>query len=187
MDQTTYLERFKQVTEYMTGLTKAKNSDYAGPGNPFQNFNLIEIITSGRVSTSAGILVRMTDKLQRFANLLAKPPAVVGEAIEDTLLDLAVYSIIEYLWLTSGKAELSLPGLDARVPEGPPEQDPQTVQDFANDVEVAASYPMDASANTADDAYQELAEKVEKYGPASLTPSENLLLKMLISARLGAE
>ena len=178
MDQQTYLERFKQVTQYMNDLTAKKNADYAGPGNPFQNFNLIEIITSGRVSTSAGILVRMTDKLQRFANLLAKPPAVVGEAIEDTLLDLAVYSIIEYLWLTSGKEELPLPGATT-------EQDPIVEQNFNNDVEVAESYPMGASPNTADDAYRELTEKVEKYGAASLTPSENLLLKMLISAKLG--
>ena len=180
MDQNTYLERFRQVTEYMNGLTAKKNADYAGPGNPFQNFNLIEIITSGRVSTSAGILVRMTDKLQRFANLLAKPPAVVSEAIEDTLLDLAVYSIIEYLWLTSSKSELPLPGVTQP-------QDQITEENFNNDVEVAASYPMEASPNTAEDAYRELAEKVENQGAQSLTPSENLLLKMLISAKLGVE
>ena len=156
MDQNTYLERFRQVTDYMNDLTARKNADYAGPGNPFQNFNLIEIITSGRISTSAGILVRLTDKLQRFANLLAKPPAVVEEAIEDTLLDLAVYSIIEYLWLTSGKAELPLPGTTPVA-----DADPTTAETFAQNAEVAESYPANASPNTAEDAYRELAEKVE--------------------------
>jgi hypothetical protein len=179
MDQKTHLARYRQVTEFLNELTAKKGADYAGPDNPFQNFTLIEIITSGRVSTSAGLLVRMTDKLQRFANLLAKPPAVTDESIDDTLLDLAGYSILAYLWRNAANAELALPGVPHPVDE-------TIQQDFDNDVEVAASYPMDASPNTAEDAYRELAEKVEKYGPAALTPSENLLLKMIISAKLGA-
>jgi len=183
MDQNTYLERFRQVTEYMNGLTARKNADYAGPGNPFQNFNLIEIITSGRVSTSAGILVRLTDKLQRFANLLAKPPAVVGEAIEDTLLDLAVYAIIEYLWLTSTKTELPLPETtnDAETAA----QQEVTQQDFNNDVEAAQSYPTNASPNTAEDTYRELAGKVER--GESLTFLERVQLVSLAKAKLGLE
>ena len=183
MDQKTHLARYRQVTEFLNELTAKKGADYAGPDNPFQNFTLIEIITSGRVSTSAGLLVRMTDKLQRFANLLAKPPAVTDESIDDTLLDLAGYSILAYLWRNAAKLELELPGVRPAEDEEPTTED----ENFNQEQEVAASYPQDASPNTAEDAYRELAEKVEKFGPAALTPSENLLLKMIISAKLGAE
>ena len=187
MDQNTYLERFRQVTDYMNDLTARKNRDYAGEANPFQNFNLIEVVTAGRVSTSAGLLVRMADKLQRFANLLAKPPAVADEAIEDTLMDLAVYSIIEYLWLTSRKDTLPLPGIPTGSIEDGALRDTADEEKAAEarDIEAATSYPIGASPNTEQDAYEALADKVEKYGPAALSPSENLLLKMLISARLG--
>lgn len=183
MDQKTHLARYRQVTEFLNELTAKKGADYAGPDNPFQNFTLIEIITSGRVSTSAGLLVRMTDKLQRFANLLAKPPAVTDESIDDTLLDLAGYSILAYLWRNAGKSELPI---SVGTTGGQAEESDQQEENFNQEQEVSASYPADASPNTAEDAYAELAEKVEKYGPAALTPSENLLLKMLISAKLGA-
>ncbi len=173
MTQEKYLERFNQVTEYLNTLTARKNSDYAGENNAFQNFNLIEILTSGKISTSAGILVRITDKVQRIANLLAKPPAVVEEAIEDSLLDLAVYSIIEYLWLTSGKEVLPLPGNSTVA------QEPIAAQEEP----VYEELPDGVSANTMDEAFTLLSGKVEKSGAASLTPSENFFLKMIISAK----
>jgi hypothetical protein len=41
----------------------------------------------------------MTDKLQRIANLLSKPADVASESILDSTLDLAVYSVILYIYL----------------------------------------------------------------------------------------
>ena len=45
-------------------------------------------------SVEEGILVRMTDKINRIATLIYQDNAVKDEKIQDTLLDLAVYSII---------------------------------------------------------------------------------------------
>ncbi len=174
MTQEKYLERFKEVTEYLTKLTESKNSDYAGAGNAFQNFNLIEIITSGRISTTAGILVRITDKVQRVANLLAKPPSVVGEAIEDSLLDLAVYSIIEFIWLTANKETLPLPEIKA----------PSTIPYLKDEKVVEEVYeelPEGASPNTMDEAFEALSKKLLE--GKTLTPWESLSMKMIIQAK----
>jgi hypothetical protein len=161
MTQETYLNRFTQVAQYMVGLTQAKNADYAGHIDAFKNFQLIEILTEGRVSTAAGILVRLTDKLQRVANLLARPAQVMDERIEDTLLDNAVYSIILYLWLTKDQAELKLAGtMPVATQTGPPEL-PQ----------------MEA------DPFEALKAKVD--AGISLTPIERLQLLELCKERLG--
>jgi len=177
MNQQTHLARYRQVTEFLNELTAKKGADYAGPDNPFQNFTLIEIITSGKISTSAGLLVRLTDKLQRFANLLSRPPQVVGEAIDDTLLDLAGYAILAYLWLNVAKNELAFPGA-APVVETPEE-------DLANAKEVADFNPPEASTNTEDDAYRLLAAKVEN--GETLTIIERVQLISLAKAKLGID
>lgn len=171
MTQEQYLNRFTQVASYMIGLTTKKNHDYAGSEDAFKNFQLIETLTSGRISTAAGILVRLTDKLQRCANLLARPPQVVAESIEDTLLDNAVYSIIMYLWLTRDKKELSFPGQEDKV--------------MAE--EVAASIPEGASPNTAEDAYEDMVSRVVAAGNNVnvLSPTERKYLAMLIEMKLG--
>lgn len=119
MNQADYLEAFKQECHEEMALTSAKNKDYAGQENAFANFELIEILTAGRITTEDGILVRMTDKLKRVANLLERPAAVKDEKITDTLRDLSVYAKILKIRL-DGKplkaAELkdnsALPGKD---------------------------------------------------------------------------
>jgi hypothetical protein len=171
MTQEQYLNRFTQVASYMIGLTSKKNADYAGSEDAFKNFQLIETETSGRISTAAGILVRLTDKLQRFANLLARPAKVADESIEDTLLDNAVYSIIMYLWLTRDKKELTFPGQE----------------DKAMAEEVAASIPEGASLNTEEDAYDALVNRVVEAGNnvMVLSPTERKYLAMLIEMKLG--
>lgn len=76
-------------------LTTKKNSNYAGGGpedNALKNFDMIEIITSGKVSREIGMLVRMTDKLARLGTLLAGGADAVGESVEDSLEDLANYA-----------------------------------------------------------------------------------------------
>ncbi len=100
MEQTKYLDRYKTICEYEIENTRRKGSDYAGADDVFRNFELIEILTAGRISAAAGILVRMTDKLQRIANLLSRPAQVADESILDTLVDLSSYSKILYLYLT---------------------------------------------------------------------------------------
>lgn len=102
LTQEQFLTRMEE--EYMknVAISRAKNSDYAGSEDPFKNFRLIESLSGGRISAADGILVRLTDKLQRVANLLAVPNMegkVKDEKIGDTLADTANYSIILKLLL----------------------------------------------------------------------------------------
>lgn len=83
----------------MIQLTKRKNHDYAGDVDAFQNFKMCEAL--GLCSTEKGMVVRMSDKLQRISNLLDRPNAVADEKVTDTLMDLAVYAIIALLYLQS--------------------------------------------------------------------------------------
>lgn len=95
--QEVYLQRFKEILDEMYKTTERKNTDYAGTKDAFKNFKLCEDLNLTTVEK--GILVRMSDKFQRIANLVETSPKVTSEAISDTLLDLAVYSIILRIWL----------------------------------------------------------------------------------------
>jgi hypothetical protein len=97
MTREDYLKEFQKVTSDMLALTKKKNADYAGESNPFANFQLIEKL--GAASTEQGFVVRMSDKLQRISNLISRPNQVADEKIEDTLLDLSIYSILFLIFL----------------------------------------------------------------------------------------
>lgn len=102
MTQQQYLEQFDNLLSQMHLITKAKNSDYASSEDAFKNFNLCESL--GIAPTSSGILVRMTDKLQRAANLLNREALVTDEKITDTLIDLAVYSLILIIYIQNNES-----------------------------------------------------------------------------------
>lgn len=172
MNFETYLNKFTELQQYKIGVTQRKGRDYAGLNDPFKNFKLIEVLTEGKISAAAGILVRLTDKLQRVANLLARPAAVADEKITDTLVDLANYSDILFLLLTENMPELPLPK-------------PVDTLAVAQQAEVSASIPEGASPNTAEDAYEILVKRVEEGGIMSLDPTERSYLKMLIEMKLG--
>ena len=80
-------------------IVKRKNSDYADGQDPFQNFRMVE--NMGLCSVEAGILVRMSDKMQRIANLLSREAMVKDESILDTLSDLRNYANILQVYLES--------------------------------------------------------------------------------------
>jgi hypothetical protein len=93
MDQMAYLAEFEAITKEMLETTRRKNSDYASAEDAFKNFRLTEQL--GLTSIEVGILVRISDKLTRISNLVdGSQPHVKDEAIEDTVQDMAVYSII---------------------------------------------------------------------------------------------
>lgn len=92
-----YLEEFEKITTEMVELTRRKNADYANSEDAFQNFQLIEAL--GAASTEQGFVVRMSDKLQRIANLISREAQVQDEKIEDTLKDLSIYSILFLIYL----------------------------------------------------------------------------------------
>lgn len=92
MKQSVYLEEFKNTIAQMLDITTKKGKDYADAEDTFRNFRQCEIL--GLCKAEKGILVRMSDKMTRIANLLDHDANVADEKIEDTLIDLAVYSII---------------------------------------------------------------------------------------------
>lgn len=83
---------FKAITEHMADTYERKNHDY---GNSFDEsldeFGLIAAV------------VRMEDKMNRIKSLTRKEAKVKDESIKDTLLDLANYSIMTYMWLNNQK------------------------------------------------------------------------------------
>jgi hypothetical protein len=76
---------FKLVTDLMCSTYKAKNSDY---GSSFSK--------TRKEFGNAAILIRLTDKLERLKTLMSgNEQQVKDESINDTLLDLANYAVME--------------------------------------------------------------------------------------------
>ncbi len=104
MNKKQYLEFFDKFVEDMKALTRAKNSDYCGTNpSPFSNFERVNQM--GICSTEQGFLTRMTDKFCRVNSYVQKGGelSVKSEGVRDTLMDLAVYSILLAAYLESQK------------------------------------------------------------------------------------
>lgn len=96
-----FIEAFETTLKNMFNIIQAKNHDYGGATDPFNNFRMVEKLNITDLET--GILVRMSDKMARISTLLKSPAKVVDEKLEDTLLDLANYAIILKLYLQQKK------------------------------------------------------------------------------------
>lgn len=84
--------RFKKITKEMVNLYSRKNTDYGGSFDESLDED--------------GLLVakiRMKDKLNRFSQLIDNDILVASESIEDTLIDLANYSIMTLMWINDEK------------------------------------------------------------------------------------
>lgn len=115
MNRQQLIQFFEETTRKMVEVCKAKNADYAGGAgdqDAFANFSRIESL--GIASTEQGFLTRMTDKLMRINSLTKKNAQVKAETIEDTLLDLANYSILFAAYLKSKSLQEKQP---AEMPE----------------------------------------------------------------------
>jgi hypothetical protein len=80
------------LTTLLEDTFEKKNDDYSH--GSFDNFRLCE---RWGIPALDGVLVRMSDKLQRAGVLLRKEPSVTNESLRDTLLDLANYALIAVL------------------------------------------------------------------------------------------
>lgn len=79
---------FKDVLDKMYEIYEKKNADYGNSfSKTFEEFGL----------TSAA--VRINDKNERFKKLIKQEAQVQDESIEDTLLDLANYSVLTLMEL----------------------------------------------------------------------------------------
>lgn len=83
---------FRQVAEQIADLYEAKNSDY---GDTFSK----TMDKFGLVAADC----RLCDKFGRFENIVlsGKDISVTGESLQDTLKDLAAYSIMTVCWMLS--------------------------------------------------------------------------------------
>lgn len=93
------VQKFEQITDEMFDLYKRKNADYGNSvAKTFDEYGLVSF------------LVRIEDKLNRVSTLTKKSSTeqqVKDEKIEDTLLDLANYSIMALIELDRVKSELT--------------------------------------------------------------------------------
>lgn len=88
--------KFMKLIEEIVQIHETKNADYATTQDPLSNFKMCEVFA---VPAWKGCLVRLSDKWSRITQLATKPPAVKGETLRDTLIDLANYSLICILLL----------------------------------------------------------------------------------------
>lgn len=113
MTREEYLNYHRQFCDRMVALTQKKNADYSGGSvtqDPFANFSEVEML--GIASTEQGFLTRMNDKFARIRSFVKKGVLMVSdESVEDTLMDLANYSILMagYIKAKRDANQLSLP------------------------------------------------------------------------------
>jgi hypothetical protein len=87
--------RFYALIEEISQLHSDKNFDYASRQNPLANF---EECRGFGVEPHVGVFVRMSDKWSRLKQLIGgKSPK--NESVRDTLIDLAVYALINVILL----------------------------------------------------------------------------------------
>lgn len=81
------VEMHRDIVENMNKVYKSKNEDY---GDSFDK----SLDKFGLLSS----LIRLTDKMNRFEQLIDNESKVNDESIEDTLLDMANYAIMTVMW-----------------------------------------------------------------------------------------
>ena len=88
-------ELFKKITEDMYELFKRKNTDYGNSAHKtYEEFGL------------TSFLVRLSDKLNRAITLNKQDAMVQDEKIEDTLIDMANYSILALIEMKKEKEHM---------------------------------------------------------------------------------
>ena len=97
-NQEDFITRLEQLYKNNVDISRRKNADYASDNDPFANFRACETLG---IKAEIGILVRMTDKLSRVSNIIAKDgdTQVKDESILDTLSDLANYAMILRMYI----------------------------------------------------------------------------------------
>ena len=96
VENLTYPEAFKRITDSMVDLFTKKNSDY---GSSFAS-------TWQKLGPISGI-TRIADKFNRLCNLITNPNGqqIKTESVEDTLLDLANYAVLALIEFKKSSGE----------------------------------------------------------------------------------
>jgi hypothetical protein len=91
--------RFYSLLEEIAELHSRKNHDYSKQNEPLSNFHRSQELG---VEPWRGVLIRMSDKWSRIEQLsCGKTPK--NESMRDSLIDLAVYALIDVLLLEDAK------------------------------------------------------------------------------------
>jgi hypothetical protein len=100
------LEYHDELCDDAVDLMRRKNNDYAGASwkSPFKNFLHAE--TLGLCAAEQGMVVRLSDKLQRLAHFVSgQEMKVSDESLRDTLLDIVNYTVLIGAYLQSKKQD----------------------------------------------------------------------------------
>lgn len=98
-----FLKAIEKTYADGVNIIKAKNKDYSTATNPFRNFEYASYVN---VSVEDAIMVRISDKIARIANLMHQDGrAVMDERIEDTILDCINYLAILKTYLDDQNAK----------------------------------------------------------------------------------
>lgn len=81
----------KSILDNMQKVYEAKDNDYSSTGLPMGNLRKCE---DAGIEAWRGCLVRMGDKISRLENFIKSREYMVDEKAEDTIIDLANYSIL---------------------------------------------------------------------------------------------
>lgn len=81
----------KSILDNMQKVYEAKDNDYSSTGLPMGNLRKCE---DAGIEAWRGCLVRMGDKISRLENFIKSQEYMVDEKAEDTIIDLANYSIL---------------------------------------------------------------------------------------------
>ena len=93
--------KFVELLDEILALHDAKNHDYANDADPLSNFRQSEQFG---VPAFQGVMVRLSDKWSRACQLVGgKSPK--NESLRDTLVDMAVYSLIAVILHDEGRAK----------------------------------------------------------------------------------
>jgi hypothetical protein len=96
-------QRFHDVLNQMAEMHDRKQKDYGSADDPFANVRASEEIG---IAGWIGGLIRMGDKVRRL-QAAARGQNLVNESVEDSFIDLAVYTIISLILFEERAEQLS--------------------------------------------------------------------------------
>ena len=94
-DKTPFLE----IVDEIVAMHNKKQADYGRTGDPFAN---VRASSDFGVDAWKGCMIRANDKMRRIQSFAVKG-SLENESLEDSLLDLAVYSIIGLVLFREGR------------------------------------------------------------------------------------
>jgi hypothetical protein len=107
------MTKFEQVLEELRAMHNKKQTDYGRTGDPFSNVRASEAFG---IPGWVGAMTRANDKMRRLQKFAAEGN-LANESVEDSLIDLAVYSIIGLILYREEQAETDIDQAFKKVEE----------------------------------------------------------------------